>query len=190
MLSRNPQGEQQKRVGELNLVLLSEECSVWTQRIIARNRVTDSVFEEKEDSHTLPDIFDEKMDSLLELLKDSERYVEAQNNLGKRLSQGIFRLARARHSGRSSSCSSISTITVENCRMELDPTTYLEEGSPFVLANVDTAHSDSVVDPLLLLSAMPPKHLRSAQHDFQDALVEVVSLASLANRIMKSTANK
>jgi len=130
------------------------------------------------------------MDPLLELLKDSEKYAEVQHNLGKRLSEGIFRLARARHLARSSSCSSICTITVENCRMELGPTTYLEEGSPFVLASVDTTHSDSVVDPLLLLSAMPSQQLRSAQHYFQDALVEVVSLASLANRIMNSTANK
>ena len=106
-------------------------------------------------------------DALL-LFEDCEAYVSAQARFGQKLSAGLFKLTQASKNGSSYN-------SVEDCRLEIEPTMMVDGD-----ALVPTGES---IEPLLMLSALPPPQLRLAQADFMDALKEAVVLSALAIRI-------
>ena len=113
-------------------------------------------------------------DSILGLLRDAAEFNVGQAAAGKAIATGLFRLAQARHGARGS------RLSVEDCRLEIDPTRTLVAGE---LKEVGAGGTD----PLLLVSALPHPHLRSAQAEFVAALQELTNLADVANRIVLAT---
>lgn len=109
---------------------------------------------------------------VLVVLEDCEAYVSAQARFAQKLSAGLFKLTQASKNGSS-------YASVENCRLEIEPT-LMVEGDALVL-------SGESIEPLLMLSALPPPQLRQAQVDFTDALREAVVLSKLAIRINRRT---
>jgi hypothetical protein len=114
-------------------------------------------------------------ESLLETLRASDEFAKVQELLSEALSVGHFRLAQARHGAQ--------RVSVLDSRFEIDAAVEVEvedAGTRLLRREVD-------VDPLLLVSALPSPHLRSAQIAFAKALDHAVSLAQLARRVSKTT---
>lgn len=119
-------------------------------------------------------------DALMAALKVSASYATSQERIGVILARGLFRLAQARHSVGGSSLAS-----TEDIRLEIEPTATLAGAGPKF--SLSSANGSGVVDPILLISALPPPQLRLARNDFEFALKELVKLASTANYLMEST---
>lgn len=113
-------------------------------------------------------------DQLLSIMKDCENYMKNQSKLQLSLSIGLFKLLQAKQG--TQSCTS-----VEKCRLEIYPSTTLMN------INGETLQfkSDGQVDPILLISALPSPELRSAQKQFNEALLEIISLSSMTKRMLQ-----
>ena len=110
-------------------------------------------------------------EGLLEALRASDEFAKVQELLSEALSVGHFRLAQARHGAQ--------RVSVLDSRFEIDAAVEVQvedAGTRLLRREVD-------VDPLLLVSALPSPHLRSAQTAFAKALDHAVSLAQLARRV-------
>ena len=119
-------------------------------------------------------------DALLATLKNSASYATSQERIGLLLARGLFRLVQARHSVGGSSLTSI-----EDIRLEIEPTATLASAGPKF--SLSRASGDGVVNPILLVSALPPPQLRLARDDFETALKELVELATMAKHLMEVT---
>jgi len=111
-------------------------------------------------------------EGLITCIEAGNEYLQASERLRTHLSSGFFSLALSRKS---------KSISVEQCRLEMDPVVTCREDGSLEM------QQETLVEPLLMLSALPPPALRSAQKEFLAALTEVTSMALLAQTMLSKT---
>jgi len=114
---------------------------------------------------------EERNVGLLAILRTSDDFARVQELLSEALSVGHFRLAQARHGAQ--------RVSVLDSRFEMDAAVEVEDTSSRLLRR------EVEVDALLLVSALPSPHLRSAQTAFAKALDHAVYLAQLAKTLLR-----
>ena len=116
---------------------------------------------------------EERNVGLLAILRTTDDFARVQELLSEALSVGHFRLAQARHGAQ--------RVSVLDSRFEMDAAVEVEvedTSSRLLRREVE-------VDALLLVSALPSPHLRSAQTAFAKALDHAVYLAQLAKTLLR-----
>eukprot|EP01039_Chlorochromonas_danica_P005419 gene5419-5961_t len=129
---------------------------------------------------------DDEDKQLIELIHKSEEYLKIHRELAKLLSDGCFAMTVARKSGSR-------IASVDDLREDFDAQVLLvssNESEDYSLSRVvksDDDKDEAGHQPLLLISALPPPALKTAQKHFQNILSYVLLLQSMAQKIIKAT---
>jgi len=114
-------------------------------------------------------------DEFMTVLEECTAMEKLQEEMKKKMSDGIFGMAIARKGG----C----TVTPDHCREDFDACSKVrcDEG----VGVFELCETKPELDPLLLISGLPPPSLKKSQKHFKAALGYAVELANIVNRIQR-----
>lgn len=111
----------------------------------------------------------------VDLVQAADDIIKLQASVKQRMSDAFFGMAIARKGG----C----IVTPYNCREDFDANVTVSEGGSS--GYFEVFESKPELNPLLLISGLPPPSLKNSQKHFNNILRDVVDIANLVNKIQR-----